>query len=360
MLRLRGNTLHIIDTLWLGGAQRVVKTVMEHNISEGKLHLLVLRQTPEMIEVHHPNVHCIPSGKKWNLGTAFSGIRTYVRKHNIQTIHCHLPKSQSLGLLLKLYYKPDLKLIFQEQGDIMDQLPLNLPAYLWGRRHIDHVACCSEAVRSRLLSLTGIDPDIVSILYNFPSIPCLTPSGEKEKGWHIGFAGRFTRHKGWKEFLEAVAAARRRSEPELLTIHMAGSGPDEAKLRSFLCKIKLADQCIMHGFVHYMPDFYRRLDLLCVPSHREPMGMVHVEAMLCGIPVIASDVPGMNEILKHESNSLLFPPGNTEAIMESLLRVLTEDGLAERLKKNGLDTASALVYDRFEQGLVRLYDQLKV
>src|SRR5690606_25852511 len=151
MLQLKHNTLHIIDTLWLGGAQTVVKTIFERNTPAGLLHLVVLRRTMEMKEIHHHNGHCVNSSGKWDLRSAYRELSDYIKQHRILTLPCHLPKSQLMRLLLKKFHYPYLALIFHEQGDIMDPRPINNPVYLLGRRHIDKVICCSGAVCDTLL-----------------------------------------------------------------------------------------------------------------------------------------------------------------------------------------------------------------
>lgn len=363
MLHLQHNTLHLIDTLWLGGAQRVVKNIFEHNTSEERLHLLVLRETPDMIPILHPRVTRVATGKKWALGIAFRAIAGYVREHRIQTLHCHLPKSQTLGLLLKKHAIPNLRLIFQEQGDIMDRLPLNLPAYLLGRKQIDKVICCSEAVRQRLLSITKLDNRQASVIHNFAATAAPEPepvsADRKEK--HIGFAGRITRHKGWRDFLEAAfLAGMEMTGKNKLIIHIAGTGPEYPQLKKMIRQKNMESAVLLHGFVKDMQSFYRRLDLLCMPSHKEPMGMVHLEAMHYGVPVVASDVPGMNEILKHGYNGLLFEARQPQQIKEAMLQVMNDQSLADRLVANGRYTTAAYDYCYFEQQLNDIYERLSV
>lgn len=99
MLHVPDNTLHIIDTLWLGGAQRVVQTLFESNIASPNLHLFVLRGTKEQMSINHPRVTVDTHCGKWNFVQSIREVKKYIDLHDIKTLHCHLPKSQTVGFL---------------------------------------------------------------------------------------------------------------------------------------------------------------------------------------------------------------------------------------------------------------------
>lgn len=354
MLHVPDNTLHIIDTLWLGGAQRVVQTLFERNRENTRLHLFVLRSTNEQMPVRHPCVTVDDRCGKWNFSRSVREVLQYIDQHGIKILHCHLPKSQTVGFLIKRFYRKDIRLIFHEQGDIMDRFAANLPVYLAGKRQIDFVLPCSGAVREVLTRKTGFPKEKTQVLYNFNHIQNPKPgAGDKpaEEEFRIGFAGRLAARKGWSYLIKAFYKLLADHPNINARLHIAGAGPDEGDLTKMIGDLKMKDKVILHGFVNDLESFYKRLDVLCVPSVIEPVGMVHIEAMSCGIPVIASDVPGMNEVLKHEQNCLLFPPKNTDGIYRSLLRIQSDLELRKRLANNGRSTADEFSYEVFEREL---------
>jgi glycosyltransferase involved in cell wall biosynthesis len=92
-----------------------------------------------------------------------------------------------------------------------------------------------------------------------------------------------------------------------------------------------------------VPDVLAALDLLVCPSIREPFGMVLVEAMAAGRPVIASDSGGPPEIVEHGESGLLFKTGDAAELAEAVLRLLRDPALAARLATRG----RARVAERF-------------
>ncbi|MDF2805133.1 MAG: glycosyltransferase [Cellulosimicrobium sp.] len=152
----------------------------------------------------------------------------------------------------------------------------------------------------------------------------------------VGYVGRLAEHKGVGTLLRAVA-----DDPHLHLL-VAGAGPSERALREqarpFGDRVRfvgpLAD--------HELPDFYRGLDVLAVPSRETPgwveqFGRVAVEAMACGVPVVASDSGALPDVVG--GAGLLVPPDDPAALRDALLHVTTEPGLATRLRAAGIDRA---------------------
>jgi L-malate glycosyltransferase len=109
-----------------------------------------------------------------------------------------------------------------------------------------------------------------------------------------------------------------------------------------------------------METFYQNLHLLCVPSHREPVGMVHLEAMCHGVPVIASNVPGMNEILLHQENCMLLLPQMPGEIADCIEEIMDNQLLRGKLTAAGHQTARTFDYRYFENTLNEQYRKIHV
>jgi teichuronic acid biosynthesis glycosyltransferase TuaC len=90
-------------------------------------------------------------------------------------------------------------------------------------------------------------------------------------------------------------------------------------------------------------------DLFCLPSISEGYPNVLVEAMACGVPVVASDVGGISEIIDNDNLGLLVPPRNSEALAVALEKALARNWdartLIEKAKKNDWETVSAIFID---------------
>ena len=113
-----------------------------------------------------------------------------------------------------------------------------------------------------------------------------------------------------------------------LSFHLAGTGTEMKKLERAIGTQE--DASINYvGYLSDMPGFYREMDLLVIPSHFEPMGMVAVEAMACGTPVLAADVPGLNEVVQHQVNGWTYT-GRSAGDLSRAITALLENDPAER------------------------------
>ena len=138
--------LHIIDTFWLGGAQTLLKSYFEAERENFDIHLFSLRRTVPSISVEHKNVSCYRSHSRYSPGP-LRALTNIIKKRDIDVLHCHLPRSQVFGYLVKRLFQPNIILVFHEHGDIFEKGVL-LPALLrFFQHHVDQFVACSKAVK---------------------------------------------------------------------------------------------------------------------------------------------------------------------------------------------------------------------
>lgn len=131
------------------------------------------------------------------------------------------------------------------------------------------------------------------------------PQAHPTAGIRLGLAGRLTPMKGVPLALHAVAALHR--DGRRVRLEIAGTGADEPALRHLAERLGIGRQVRFHGLVRNMDTFYRSLDLMLVPSLREPFGLVAIEAAANGCPVIASRVDGLPETLTEGVTGVTVP-----------------------------------------------------
>jgi glycosyltransferase involved in cell wall biosynthesis len=100
---------------------------------------------------------------------------------------------------------------------------------------------------------------------------------------------------------------------------------------------------------------YLAADALLFTSLHEPFGLVPIEAMACGTPVVASGAGGSAEFLVDEENCLLYPAGDFDALASTVRRLSSDDGLRLRLARNGLRVAHEFSVDRLADRLERAH-----
>src|SRR5262249_20810391 len=121
-----------------------------------------------------------------------------------------------------------------------------------------------------------------------------------------------------------------------------GDGPLRSELTQHARRAGIDDRFRMFGFRRDVPDLMRAVDVMCLPSHREPFGLVYVEAALAERPVVACDAGGAPEIITPGENGLLIPTGeNVPALADALLTILDNRTQAAAMGRRGREMAIA-------------------
>lgn len=215
-----------------------------------------------------------------------------------------------------------------------------------GRRKVDLFVAVSKAVADALVS-TGIDRRKVVVVENGIDVPAIRARAlatfvlDVPPGPVVGFVGRLERVKGCDLFLEAasmVAAAR----PDVSFI-VAGTGSQVDALQGSALHLGLADSLTFLGYVDDAAGLMSRLDVLVVPSRSEASGLVAMEGMAIGIPVVASRVGGLVDVIDDGVDGLLVEPEDAYALAGAVLRLLDDTRLADKVA----DSARASAERRF-------------
>jgi 2-deoxystreptamine N-acetyl-D-glucosaminyltransferase/2-deoxystreptamine glucosyltransferase len=144
----------------------------------------------------------------------------------------------------------------------------------------------------------------------------------------IGYVGRLAPQKSPGTLVRAFG--RMCGQASLLVV---GDGPDRPLVERLAAASPAAGRITLAGFVEHarVPAVLASLDVLVLPSAYEEMGSVLTEAMAAGLPVVASDVGGIPEVVRHGVTGLLVPPGDVDALAAALDRVVAEPALRARL-----------------------------
>ena len=192
-------------------------------------------------------------------------------------------------------------------------------------RSFDQVVAVSEEVRRRLLR-SGVQRSRVQLIRNGVSVPPEAADLSAERGaLRVGLVGRLAREKGVDVFLRAVSllAAKHPSASFLV----AGEGPDRPALQALLRELGLTTRVSLAGQQTDMPAFYRSLDLLVSASRQEGLPMAMLEGMAAGLPVVATAVGEVPQVVAAEQTGLLVPPDAPEALSVAMDRLLLDRDL---------------------------------
>lgn len=229
-------------------------------------------------------------------------------------------------------------------------------------------------VNSRSVSqLYGSDPgNKVRVIYNYVNVPeRLAPerineirdkNGSSRKTFLIGYVGRLHPDKDIETLLEGHRIVLG-SIPEARLWIVGGAMPGEEdyrrSLEQYTEKLGLSGKVVFFGWRKDALELMACLDLLVVPSQKEPFGRVTVEAMMLGIPVAATASGGTLEIIEENKTGLLFHPGDSRQLAEKCLEIISDPERTNRmtsLAKSEVERKFSA--DKYIGGVQRVYDSL--
>lgn len=172
----------------------------------------------------------------------------------------------------------------------------------------------------------------------------------------VGSVSRFFPVKGIGHLVAAFP--RVLAECPEARLLLVGRGPEEERLRAQAASLGVADRIVFAGFQRDAAAYAGAFDVAVVPSLEEGFGLVAVEAMALGVPVVASRVDGLQEVVADGRSGLLVPPADPAALAEAVLRVLRDPGLRCRLGEAGRAESRRFSLGRYVGRLTDLYYEL--
>lgn len=363
---IRIKVLHIIDHLGYGGAQKLLQQYFETCLKDKTTALYALRSHPDSVIVAHPNIITDESNSVWSCFALFR-LKRYVQKNGVTHLHCHLLRSIFVGYLIKFFFNPRLKLVIHDHGQIFGanhQKSINEGTFQrfayqfllrFAKGKVDRVVAVSNAIRKRINEITHIPVEKIVVVSNATSNTPV-PIVKRKKTFTVGFCGRIETFKGWDLFIDLVEKLSSR-HPDW-QFKMAGYGTEFEAAKSRSASIAANISFDMMGYVADINEYYKMLDCLVVTSRFEAFCIVVLEAWSRNIPVVASNVPALDELINHEENGLLFPAGNVDAAAFCVERIATDEALVINIINNSRKSLESYSMDAFAERISKVYDEI--
>ncbi len=232
------------------------------------------------------------------------------------------------------------KVIVEEVGILTDGYGKQLRS--WKARKVgyliwnnaDSILVISQAIKQSIIECEGAPESRVTVIpyyidldrYKFAAnAGHLAPKNE----FIIGYVARLSFEKGQRVLLPALKLALQKNEN--IKLWLIGDGPDKENLKNMVVELGIGEKVKFWGMREDIPELLAQMDLFVLSSYNEGLGTVILEAMASGIPVIASKVGGVLEIIEHRENGVMFPVGDIEVLAEEIARMINLDE-AERSK----------------------------
>lgn len=211
-------------------------------------------------------------------------------------------------------------------------------ARVWALKNASHLLAVSRHTRQVVIDAYGLDPAKVSVVPNTFDTERFTPGPKPEhllRRYGLRPENRVLltvsrlalteRYKGHRQVLQALGTVRERF-PEVRYL-IVGTGDDLPPLRETVAALNLQGQVILAGHVagEELADHYRLCDVFVMPSSREGFGIVFLEAMACGKPVVAGNVDGSVDALDDGRLGRLVNPDHPSGIAEAICQILAPE-----------------------------------
>jgi glycosyltransferase involved in cell wall biosynthesis len=168
------------------------------------------------------------------------------------------------------------------------------------------------------------------------------------------FVGRVTFDKGLADLLYAAKFLVERGQS--FVVHIVGTGPDRARLEHLAAQLGIDDRIRFSGFVpqgEQLWRIYESADLFVLPSHSEALGLVLLEAMSRGLPIVATKVGGIPDLIEHGVNGFLVPLHAPKQLAGAIEQLLRDSDLRSRMSAANLSKVKAFYTPKQTEQLCR-------
>jgi glycosyltransferase involved in cell wall biosynthesis len=234
-------------------------------------------------------------------------------------------------------------------------------------RFTDLSLAVSRGVKDYLVAEIGLDPAKIRVVPNGVDLAALDaarpgPIVRRELGLPegvpvIGLVGRLDHWgKGHKELFQAMVSLQA-SHPVCALI--VGGGRRQAEMRELAASLGLGESVHFLGQRQDVPDLLQAMDILVLPSYSEGVSLALLEAMAAGLPVIATAVGGLPDVVADAETGLLIPPKDAAALAGAITRLLTDPARAQQLGANArTHVRERYSLDRLGREINEIYGEL--
>lgn len=232
-----------------------------------------------------------------------------------------------------------------------------------GMHVADHIITVSELTKRTVVEKYGIHPDKITVVHNgntppqenvrsrFASLQQLKQGGKKV----VLFAGRITIQKGVDYFVHAAKKVLEYNKGVYFVV--AGSGDMEQQIIGLTAQLGISDHFLFTGYytLEEQGSLYSLADVVVMPSVSEPFGIIPLESMSKGTPVIVSKQSGVAEVISH---ALKVDFWDTDETANKILAILQHSVLKETLQKEGLRQVGGITWDKAAKKMKTIYQNL--
>jgi len=360
------DVIHLITTICMGGAEKQLITLINEQVRSGRqVSVIYLKGIPELEDaILESGAYLIKEFSNLNPAIQFYKIRKHLSKSKDSIVHAHLPRAELATLFLRnrsriVLTRHNAEKFFPKAPTIISRSLSKLVVLRASR-----VIAISEAVKIFLIDSREISDDskIQVVYYGFAS-PSSRSNLRNEKiekldsfKFLIGTVARLVPQKDLETLIKAFAIFVRQSSGAKLVI--VGDGYLKQHLIDLSSNLGIADEVIWFGRTESIPSVIRTMDIFALTSLYEGFGLVLLEAMCEGVPIVASRNSAIPEVLGEEYEGL-FETGN-EIMLANLFSTVSDPKISSRMSRYLVNRMKMFEPHRMRVEIDAVYSSLEI
>ncbi|MBF0212043.1 MAG: TIGR03088 family PEP-CTERM/XrtA system glycosyltransferase [Magnetococcales bacterium] len=329
--------VHLVYRLDIGGLETVVANLVNRLPSDRFTHAIV--SLTELTDFQHrivtPQVtfHALHKrpGQDWPVWIRFWKLLRQLRPDLVHA--CNLA---TLEAVIPTRLAGIRRFVHAEHGRDSHDPDGTKTTYLMWRRllnpWVDRFVPVSRELEQWMLHTLRIPPRKIRLIVNGVTLPPPRPAPptDPDRPFVIGTVGRLWPIKDPLNLVEAFHRLRQRLPDKKIQLLMVGDGPERPSVESLAARHQLTEQLHITGWQTEVAPFFDRMDLFVLPSKREGTPLTLLEAMAHGLPVVATRVGGIPELVRENHTGQLVAPGDPEALAVEMAGYLLDPDKTRR------------------------------
>jgi glycosyltransferase involved in cell wall biosynthesis len=359
--------LHLINGEHYAGAERVqdlLAQCLPRCGFEVGFACVKPKRFAELRQSQNTPLYELPMRNRLDLSPAWK-IARIVRREKYGLIHSHTVRTALVGgLAARLAGVPMVYHVHSPMSRNTDRPWLNRINALVERfslRRAIRLIAVSESLKQHMIR-QGFDASRINVVHNgVPALYEVPLRGPPCGQWTLGTVSLFRERKGIEVLLRALALMRKRGLPvRLRAVGAFESAEYEREIHSLAAGLGLEDIIEWPGFTGDVASALLAMDLFVLPSlFGEGMPMVLLEAMAAGVPVVAADVEGVCEAVRHGQDGVIVPAGDHQAIAQAAADVIAGRYDWSAMRQSAIERQARMFSDRrMAEGVAEVYRQV--
>lgn len=358
---------YIIPSLEIGGSeQKVIDLATNLNLEKFTPHIILISKGGALLEKAEANqIQTFIAKKQSKVGLiALFRIKKYLKENKIDIVQVFTSTGKLWGRLAAILAHTKIIVSTEESLFRGKKLDVWLEKRFASKTNI--IITNSLATKTSAQKYTLFPDSRYQIIYNgidLDKFKVLKKANEthpfRENDETILMCvARFDPRKGIHTLIEAVSLLKK--DKYRFKLILVGDGSLKLELKNLTDRLQLNKEVLFVGYRNDIPAILRTADIFVLPSLEEGFGNVVVEAMASSVPVIASNIGGLSEIINDEKNGLLFETQNSQSLYEKIKKLIDDPLLREHYQKQAFIDAKKFSLKHMVQAHEILYlDLLK-